>query len=123
MKALYEIKSLSSGNDSYNCSVSFDPMHSIFVGHFPGNPIVPGVCLMEMMQELSEKAMQVKLKLLACDTVKFLQLVIPGLQKEYVVSITVKQVAEILTVQAAIKNENVVCMKFTGRYTILTHQL
>ena len=36
---------------SAECDASFEPEHPIFTGHFPGNPLVPGVILTEALAQ------------------------------------------------------------------------
>ena len=46
--------------------------HSVYEGHFPGQPVVPGACLMQMMKELAELMIGKRLLLLKADELKFL---------------------------------------------------
>ena len=38
----------------YACSIEFDPAFRGFEGHFEGNPILPGVCLLELVRVHAE---------------------------------------------------------------------
>ena len=40
----------------YGFDVRLNPEHLIFKAHFPGHPITPGVCLMQMVAELAGEA-------------------------------------------------------------------
>ena len=46
----------------YTCGVTFDPEFTGFQGHFEGNPIVPGVCLIELARVHAETALGCQLK-------------------------------------------------------------
>ena len=46
----------------YVCKVHFDPAFRGFDGHFEGNPIVPGVCLIELARVHAESALGCRLK-------------------------------------------------------------
>jgi 3-hydroxyacyl-[acyl-carrier-protein] dehydratase len=35
--------------------VLLNPEHEIFVGHFPNNPILPGVCIVQMIKEIQHQ--------------------------------------------------------------------
>lgn len=57
--------------------VSLDPEHFIYKAHFPGEPITPGVCIMQMVIELLEDASGERLELDTAKNVKFLQVIQP----------------------------------------------
>ena len=40
----------------YGFDVRLNPEHFIFKSHFPGHPITPGVCLLQMVTELAGEA-------------------------------------------------------------------
>ena len=42
------------GEQEYSCTVDFDPAFRGFEGHFEGNPIVPGVCLIQAARTAAE---------------------------------------------------------------------
>lgn len=49
-----------------------------FAGHFPGNPVVPGVCLLEAARQLAAEAVGGTLVLTAVRQVKFYRPLLPG---------------------------------------------
>lgn len=51
---LYRLDTLSGENGSYEAVISLIPESPVFAGHFPGRPIVPGVCLVQMAVEIIE---------------------------------------------------------------------
>jgi len=51
--------------------------HAIFSGHFPGLPIVPGVCMMQIVKEQLEDEVQRTLHLVSSANIKFLSLINP----------------------------------------------
>ena len=52
--------------------------HAIYDGHFPGHPVVPGVCFLQMIIELAEVVFKKKMIFLKADELKFLQPVNPA---------------------------------------------
>ncbi|MEP6673976.1 MAG: 3-hydroxyacyl-ACP dehydratase [Ferruginibacter sp.] len=46
--------------------------HSIYEGHFPGQPVVPGACFLQILKELIEVIIEKKIQLLKADELKFL---------------------------------------------------
>ena len=69
-----------------SCNVSYDANHEIFSGHFPEQPVVPGVCTMDMIKELLQTALDKKLILRSTGQVKFLQLILPDVQPEVLIT-------------------------------------
>ena len=54
--------------------------HPIFKGHFPGQPVVPGVCMMQMVKQVLETAWSVRLELVESGSIKFLLFIDPRQQ-------------------------------------------
>ena len=57
---------------SVRAKISINKTHKIFEGHFPGLPIVPGVCMMQIIREIMETTTKKSLKLTAADNVTVL---------------------------------------------------
>jgi 3-hydroxyacyl-[acyl-carrier-protein] dehydratase len=51
--------------------------HKIFEGHFPGHPVVPGVCMMQMVKEIIETVIGKKTNLIRAVEMKFLSIIDP----------------------------------------------
>lgn len=52
--------------------------HDIYKGHFPNQPIVPGVCQIQIVKELLEELIGKKLKMTHGDNIKFTGMIIPN---------------------------------------------
>ena len=52
----------------------------VFKGHFPGQPVVPGVCMMYIVKDLLEQEFAAPILLQTASQVKFLQLITPETQ-------------------------------------------
>ena len=75
---LFEVVSTTQGDDSYQCQVKFNPDHRIYKAHFPGNPITPGVCLMQIGEEILEQKYGKLLQLSVVKTIRFKKIVGPN---------------------------------------------
>lgn len=58
-------------------ALRLNPQHVIFQAHFPGNPITPGVCIIQMVAELLEHHTERTLSLKRVVNVKFLHVLSP----------------------------------------------
>ena len=64
--------------NEYSCVLEFDPDFTGFAGHFEGNPIVPGVCLIEAARVIAEEATGRGLKTLKIAQCRFRRPILAG---------------------------------------------
>lgn len=89
--------------------------HKIFEGHFPGHPVVPGVCMMQIVKEMLELQLDRETKLEKASTMKFLNMINPEINST--VNIEVKHaVADDgkINVDAHLFVEGMIFFKFKG---------
>lgn len=78
LKDFYKVLSEEKTGDSkYTITILVNEKHEIFKGHFPGNPIMPGVCMIQIIKELTEKITQSTLMIQTLANVKFMALINP----------------------------------------------
>jgi 3-hydroxyacyl-[acyl-carrier-protein] dehydratase len=82
----YTVENLHYGEGVISCSIRFNSAHEIFRGHFPGQPVVPGVCMMQIVKELVEQQAGSAFLVSAAPQVKFLQLILPDTEPEVTIS-------------------------------------
>ena len=70
-----------SGN-SLKAKIAINEHHKIFEGHFPGMPVVPGVCMVQIILEIMEAVAERPALLTEADTIKFLAVMNPKANKE-----------------------------------------
>lgn len=76
-KELYRIDSLEKQEKNVKATVLLNPSHEVFSGHFPGNPILPGVFIIQILKDIMEEAAGKELMLSRADSIKYLSFVIP----------------------------------------------
>lgn len=78
LKDFYKILSEEKINDSkYIVTILVNEKHEVFKGHFPGNPIMPGVCMIQIIKELTEAITKSTLIIQTLVNVKFMALINP----------------------------------------------
>ena len=87
----YHIKEIQSTDNGANFTVQLNANHFIYAAHFPENPITPGVCLIQMVMELTEELVQAPLFLKVVKNVKFMQVLNPLLHAEVTFVLSVRQ--------------------------------
>ncbi len=71
--------------------IKLNAEHPIFQGHFPGNPVTPGVCMLQICKELTEEATQKSLTIKSCKNIKFTALINPFTDPEIHIDFQIKR--------------------------------
>src|SRR5688500_12932399 len=87
--SFYTVLDNQSNDSSVNALLELNPDHHIFDGHFPQIPVVPGVCMMQMVKELVEDFTGQRLRLSRADHLKFLTIIDPRRNKLLQVDIAI----------------------------------
>lgn len=74
--------------------LAFDARCEIYCAHFPGNPITPGVCLVETVRELSCRMLPCSVRIARALNVKYLSLLSPRLQPQVDVRIALSSAGQ-----------------------------
>lgn len=78
LSSFYTVKKQEIKKDIIHTILVFNENHEIYDGHFPNNPITPGVCLLQTAKELIEGVYNQSLVISNILNIKFLKLVIPN---------------------------------------------
>ena len=68
------------GEREYCCTMDFDPAFRGFEGHFEGNPIVPGVCLIQAVRVAAEAILEKNLETRSVMNCRFRRPIMAGEQ-------------------------------------------
>jgi 3-hydroxyacyl-[acyl-carrier-protein] dehydratase len=75
--SFYTIEKNESTENIYCIGLVLNPSHEIYKLHFPGNPITPGVCLLQISLELLNFKFERKLRLIGAKNIKYLKVINP----------------------------------------------
>ena len=104
------LSSESSDSTIWTIQVKLNPGHPVYQGHFPGHPVVPGVCLLQLIKECVEDIRQQKLQVTQVSSCKFLSAIYPIETPHISVALTFKETEEStlqLQAEGTIKKEAV----------------
>ena len=96
--AITEFNTLDDG--SLNAKARFLPEFTGFKGHFEGQPILPGICQLELVRAVVERSLGQQLVLMQVKNVKFLHVVKPS--EEIELQVVINNCADTLIVDATI---------------------
>ena len=102
---------------SVSATIAVDAGNEIFKGHFPDMPVVPGVCMMQIIREMMETVIEKKLQLHTAAQVKFLAPINPVEIPRFLAAISyIINEANEVNVQARFYNDKLTFFKFKGMF-------
>jgi 3-hydroxyacyl-[acyl-carrier-protein] dehydratase len=121
MKHFYSVTPVSNKeNREYTFAVLLNQTHRIYQGHFPQQPVVPGVCMLLIIRELAENAVGSKLMFTDVSNIKFLSLVDPTINHELVIKLTLDTIeAGGYNVRASIEFADKILLTIKGNHSAI----
>ncbi len=119
LKDFYTIVELnSSDKENVKAIIDLNKDHEVYEGHFPGNPVVPGVCLTQLIKEIMENVENTELRLVYADNIKFLAVVNPEINNRLQIDLKVKYDTEqnLIKVNSVTHFNDQVFYKFKGNF-------
>ncbi len=112
-----EAKNVIEENKNYSFDITINNKHTIFEGHFPGNPIMPGVCMMQITKDIVESLTNNKLFMKKCSNVKFMAIINPDINKDLNLNITISEEENgNIKVKNSTKFKDTLALKLTALY-------
>ena len=111
-----ESKSVDKNMENYSYEIYVNSEHDIFKGHFPGNPVMPGVCMMQIIKEISQTITGQKLFMEKCSNVKFLALINPETNPKLTVDLKIMEQDGKVKVRNTTKFEDTVALRLSAQY-------
>lgn len=103
-------------NGRYIAHILLNKDHEIFKGHFPGNPVTPGVCMMQIVKELSEELTGQKLFLKSASNVKFMAIINPFETPELKLQLDINESEEEVKVKNTTSFDETIALKMSVNY-------
>ncbi|MCR5313176.1 MAG: 3-hydroxyacyl-ACP dehydratase [Bacteroidaceae bacterium] len=111
---LFKIKESEKTENGVRYGLTLNADHSIYKAHFPGQPITPGVCIIQIVTELAGDVLNQELFLKEIKNVKFLSVISPEDVKTISCDLVVKEIREDqYKVQATVFSEEIVYAKLS----------
>ena len=107
----YSIIHQESAAGSVKAKLSINKTHKIFHGHFPGLPVVPGVCMVQMVREILEVSLDKTLKIETADNIKFLSVIDPRQHGEVSASIDYTEADNAFSINATLFADQLIFLK------------
>lgn len=119
IRDFYEIKQFSFTENQVLAQIRLNPGHKVYDGHFPDQPVVPGVIQLQIIKEMMEKTGKQDLLLNKMTFAKYLKMIIPELTPELSIQIDFSKNEVGFQFSAAIINEQSIFTKVKGTFKFM----
>lgn len=117
---LYKTLSVSRKDQKITAMVELKKDHRIYEGHFPEQPVLPGVLQFQIIREILEEQYNRKIILKSASNIKFLNVIDPGCNDILEIVIDIQSTQErLLNIRAEIQKEKTVFFIFKGMFRII----
>ena len=114
----FKILSVGKTENKFIVAVEINPAHEIFIGHFPGQPVVPGVCMVQMLKDTLAHIYKKEFTMKSASQLKFLAILNPKEVKLLNIEISVlREDPEELYVSGIFQREGLVFLKYKAVFT------
>ena len=117
-KDLFTFSGLQTKDGTIKTDILLNESHPIFKGHFPGQPILPGVCMLQIIKEIAESATRKKIQLVKAGNLKFLSFIDPYQNKHIQLEMKIIDDLERIKVDAQLFDKGTVVFKFNGVFAV-----
>ncbi len=119
IEGLYKITAIETTDGGILAKVHLNKDHAIFKGHFPGNPVMPGVCMIQIIKELTEEATKKNLFLAVSSNIKFMAIINPDKNPDLQIAIDITEENGEVKVKNVTSYEETVALKLSATFKIV----
>lgn len=116
---LFTYRILNQEEGKLKASIEINAKHQVFEGHFPGVPVLPGVCQVQAIKEILQNVSGETLKIEKVRDIKFMAMVIPEKMPVLNCEITFTLSEGAYKVNAALLHEETSILKLRGNLSIV----
>jgi 3-hydroxyacyl-[acyl-carrier-protein] dehydratase len=114
---LFSIDQIAHEDGVISAMLGINPESEILKGHFPGQPVVPGACMLQIIKEVLEEALNLTLRLKKADQLKFMLMIDPTNTLAVQLDVSYQSVEDgAISVTAKLSNPEAVYFKFLGSF-------
>ncbi|MCB4799505.1 hotdog family protein [Neotamlana laminarinivorans] len=113
LKDFYIINSIQTENGQTIAAVTINKNHEVFKGHFPGNPVTPGVCIMQIVKDITSKVVEKSLFMESSSNVKFMEIINPEVTPDLEFILNITEVEGVYKVKNVTKFNDTIALKLS----------
>ncbi len=112
---LYKILDLKEEDHTIQAVISLNADHPIYEGHFPSNPVTPGVCQVQIVKEVISRLMGKPCFLVEAKNIKFLSMLTPE-EKNVTLNLEYSEQDNQIKVKSQLSSGDKIFLKFSGLF-------
>ena len=117
--ALFKIIQSDHQKGIITATLEIDKNNEIFAGHFPGQPVLPGACMLQMVKEVLESTLNITIRLKKAEQIRFPALINPGIDN--ILQLTIRYTAEEeIRATGSLTALHEICFKFKATFKSYT---
>lgn len=97
----YTIETIAEQSGEYTCTIRLHPKHPIYKGHFPGMPVVPGVCMLYMVKGCVSAVWGYPIRFQTIASCKFLSVINPMVEEALTIVLSLNDSSRLQAVASA----------------------
>lgn len=115
----YTVTELTKGENAVDATIKLNASHAIFEGHFPNNPVTPGVVEMEIVKEILSLGLEKPLKMKTMSSCKFLAVLNPINVENVHVKISITEMDDaFVRISGQLADDTTTFLKIAATYMI-----
>jgi len=118
LNGLYSLDDLTVLDTSVRANITINKDHIVFNGHFPDNPVMPGVCMMQIIKEITEKIVDKKLFMQSASNIKFMAIINPFNTPKLELQLQITETDDGYKVKNSSKFEDTIALKSTSNFIV-----
>jgi 3-hydroxyacyl-[acyl-carrier-protein] dehydratase len=118
-EAILKISALDHQGNTILATLQINKDAEIFIGHFAGQPVLPGACMLQMVKEVLQSALSISFRLQKASYIKFISLIDPRVHDCLQLRLTYQLAKDnIVEITADMIAQKAICFKFRGSFII-----
>ena len=118
LENFHTLNNISTDGNHTKAMITINKDHEVFKGHFPGNPVTPGVCMMHIIKGMTELIVGKKLFMRSSSNIKFLAVINPEKTPELMIDLEVLETEEGYKVRSETRFGETLALKLSSLYLV-----
>jgi 3-hydroxyacyl-[acyl-carrier-protein] dehydratase len=118
--SLFTITAITTQDEVVEAAIMLKADSEIFNGHFPGQPVLPGACMLQIVKEVLQQALSQQFMLKKATSIKFLMQIDPAVINVLRMNMSYKTIRELIAITATMMTGDSPCLKLKATFVKLT---